>query len=73
VERGRTRLAEFYPAFDRRLGESEYVAGVSFSLADITALCIVDFARAIKLPWPEGLEHFDRWHALVSARPSAAA
>lgn len=73
AQRGMRRLAEFYPVFDRRLAESEYVAGGSFSLADITALCIVDFARAIQLPQPEGLEHYDRWHAQVSARPSAAA
>jgi glutathione S-transferase len=73
VERGKARLAEFYPAIDRRLAESEYVAGPAFSIADITLLCIVDFARAIKLPSPEGLEHFSRWHAQVSARPSASA
>jgi glutathione S-transferase len=73
VERGKARLAEFYPAIDARLAESEYVAGPSFSIADITLLCIADFARAIKLPSPEGLEHFSRWHAQVAARPSANA
>ena len=73
VERGKARLAEFYPSIDRRLAESEYVAGPSFSIADITLLCIVDFARAIKLPSPEGLAHFSRWHTQVSARPSASA
>ena len=73
VERGKARLADFYPAIERRLEESEYVAGPAFSIADITLLCIVDFARAIKLPSPEGIEHFDRWHAQVSARPSAQA
>jgi glutathione S-transferase len=73
VERGKARLADFFPAIDRRLAESEYVAGPTFSIADITLLCIVDFARAIKLPSPEGLEHFSRWHAQVSARPSASA
>ena len=71
--RGRARLAEFYPMIDRRLAEFEYVAGPTFSIADITLLCIADFARAVKLPAPEGLEHFARWHARVSARPSATA
>jgi glutathione S-transferase len=42
----------FYPAIDRRLGEAEFVAGTGFSFADITLLCIVDFARAVKLPTP---------------------
>lgn len=73
VERGKKRLVDFYPAIDRRLAESEFVAGARFSLADITLLCIADFARAVKLPGPEGLENFARWHAQVSARPSAAA
>ena len=73
VERGKSRLAEFFPAIEARLGKSEYVAGAGFSNADITLLCIVDFARAIKLPVPQDLPQFSRWHALVSARPSAAA
>jgi len=73
VERGKARLAEFYPAIDRRLADSEHVAGPAYSIADITLLCIVDFARAVKLPSPEGLEHLARWHAQVSARPSAVA
>lgn len=73
VERGKARLADFYPAINRRLGESEYVAGAAFSIADITLLCILDFARAVKLPSPDGLEHLARWHAQVSARPSSAA
>lgn len=73
VERGRQRLADFYPLMDQRLGATEFVAGAGFSFADVTLLCIVDFARAIKLPAPDGLAHFERWHAQVSARPSAAA
>lgn len=73
VERGKARLEDFFPAIERRLGESRYVAGDHFSLADITLLCITDFARMIKLPVPEGLENFGRWHAEVSARPSAGA
>jgi len=73
VERGRARLADFYPSIDRRLAETEYVAGGQFSLADITLLCIVDFATVVRLPAPEGCTHFARWHAQVSARPSAQA
>jgi glutathione S-transferase len=73
VERGKARLVDFYATIDRRLAESEYVAGPAFSIADITLLCIADFARAVKLPTPEGCEHFARWHAQVSARPSAKA
>lgn len=73
VERGKARLVQFYPAIDRRLAESEYVAGPAFSFADITLLCIADFAAAVQLPQPEDCENFARWHARVSARPSANA
>lgn len=73
AERGLSRLAEFYPFIDRRLGECAHVAGPEFSVADITLLCIADFARALKMPVPEELPNFSRWHAEVSARPSAKA
>lgn len=73
VERGRVRLAEFFAMIDGRLRDSEYVAGPKFSLADITLLCIADFARALKMTVPEGIPNFLRWHATVSARPSAQA
>lgn len=73
AERGRARLADFLPAIDRHLAESEYIAGPVFTIADITALCILDFARAVKLPWPENLPQLARWHAQVAARPSAQA
>lgn len=58
---------------DRRLAESPYIAGDTFSIADITALVAIDFMKPAKLIRPEGLEHLARWHAAVSARPSAAA
>jgi glutathione S-transferase len=73
AERGKARLADFYPAIDRRLAESEYVAGSAFSVADIALLCLVDFARGLKLPVPDGCDDFSRWHRQVSARPSAQA
>lgn len=73
AERGLSRLADFYPFIDRRLAESAHVAGQAFSIADITLLCITDFARALKMPVPEDLPSFSRWHAEVSARPGAKA
>jgi glutathione S-transferase len=73
AERGRRRLAEFYSAIDARLQASEFVAGPRFSVADITLLCLADFAKVVRMPWPDGLAGFERWHAEVSARPSAQA
>ncbi|MEJ2514259.1 MAG: glutathione S-transferase family protein [Gammaproteobacteria bacterium] len=73
AERGRQRVAEFYAVLDERLRLSPYVAGPAFTVADITALCIVEFARTVRMPWPAGLDGLERWHQEVSARPSAAA
>jgi glutathione S-transferase len=73
AERGRLRVGHFYERLNECLGHSEYIAGPRYSLADITALVTVDFATRAKLPVPESCRHVQRWHALVSARPSAKA
>ncbi|MBM3396611.1 MAG: glutathione S-transferase [Betaproteobacteria bacterium] len=74
VERGRQRVVRFCEVFDRQLADSEFVAGDRFSVADITALCAVDFARTLaRLPFPSHCVHLQRWHDALSARPSAKA
>ena len=73
AEQGRERVAKFLDMLDERLGESEYIAGDSFSIADITALCTVDFARAIHMSPADSHTNIKRWHTAVSGRPSARA
>ncbi len=73
AERGRTRVMRFFAQMDGRLAQSEFVAGARYSIADITTLVAVDFARWVKLSVPEERGHLRRWHARVSARPSAKA
>ena len=73
AERGRWRLGRFFDDLEKRLSESEFVAGPRYSIADITALCTVDFAGWMKLYLPDGHTNARRWHAAVSARPSASA
>jgi glutathione S-transferase len=73
AERGRLRVAHFFERLNERLGQSEFVAGPRYSIADITALIVVDFARWIKMTPPEECADLRRWHAAVSARPSAKA
>ncbi len=73
AERGKISLKRFYDRLEQRLGESEYIAGPQFSIADITALCVVDFAQMMDLGLPEGNAHSQRWYRAVSARPSAKA
>ncbi len=74
AERGRTRVRLFYQRLNRDLQDAEFVAGDTYSIADITGLCAVDFAvGAARMPIPEDCANLRRWHALVSARPSARA
>jgi glutathione S-transferase len=73
AERGRLRVAHFFERLNERLGHSEFIAGPRYSIADITGLCVVDFARWIKMTPPEECKHLRRWHTQVSARPSAKA
>ena len=73
VERGKKRLARFYGRIERQLADNRFLAGARFSVADITALCVVDFAtRGAKVGLPEDHTNAWRWHAEVSARPSIA-
>lgn len=74
VERGRKRISLFFDLLDERLRESDYVAGSTFTAADIHALVTVDFAgRAVEISPPDGLAALKAWHGRVSARPSATA
>jgi glutathione S-transferase len=73
AERGRLRVAHFFERLNERLKHSEFIAGPRYSIADITGLCVVDFARWIKMPPPEECKDLRRWHMQVSARPSAKA
>ena len=73
VERGRMRVGRFFDTLDAQLDGREFVAGPSYSVADITALVAVDFINRLKVETPEGCANVRRWHEAVSARPSASA
>ncbi len=72
-EANKPRVFEFLRFLDGELKDRPYVAGSVFTVADITALVAVDFMRVSKMRVPEDLAHVRRWHASVSARPSASA
>lgn len=73
VEQARLRVAAFYARLESYLAEAPFVAGKHYSSADITALCVVDFAGWVELTIPKGHANTLRWHESVSARPSAKA
>jgi len=72
IARGRARMGWFFDKFDAQIGNNEFVTGERFTVADITALCVTDFAlSACKVEIPEACGNFRRWHQEVSARASA--
>ena len=71
---GEKAARAFYRRLDKELAERTFMAGETFSVADITALCTIDFAsRLVDLKPDAELANLWRWHGEVSARPSAAA
>ncbi len=70
IERGRVRFTEFARKLDAQLAKHEFIAGDRFTVADITALCAVDFAEKARLGLPTDTERLHAWRARVSARPS---
>jgi glutathione S-transferase len=58
---------------DGVLAEREFIAGARYTIADITALCGIDFGRVSKIRIQPEQTNLARWHAAVSARPSAKA
>jgi glutathione S-transferase len=73
AEANRPRVTSFLELLDRELSNREYVAGDRFTIADITMQVAVDFMKPGRLAMPEGAKNVKRWHAAVSARPSASA
>lgn len=72
VEAGKI-ATKYLKVLDRRLAESKYIGGDNYSIADITALCAIDFARVVKIKIAEEQTNLQRWYADVSSRPSAKA
>lgn len=73
AEANKPRIADFIHFLDGKLKDRKFVAGDNYSVADITGLVAVDFMKPTKLTVPEELKNLRRWHAEISARPSAKA
>ena len=72
-EANKPKALDVLSILDAELSRKSFIAGDDYSVADITALIAIDFMRPARIPRPEGLKNLDRWHADVSARPSAKA
>jgi glutathione S-transferase len=70
-EANKPRALETLQFMDEELAGRQFIAGDHFSVADITGLVAVDFMRAARIHRPAELKNVERWHQVVSARPSA--
>lgn len=70
AQRGLVRVQHFFAMLDQHLAGSEFVAGDGFSIADISAVVAVDFARVVKVKPGEQHPNLVRWRAAMAQRPS---
>jgi glutathione S-transferase len=72
-EANRPRVVEMLEWMDEELSGRRFIAGDSYSIADITALVAVDFMKVARIERPPQLKNVERWYSEVSGRPSATA
>jgi glutathione S-transferase len=72
AQRGLARLQQFFVDLNERLAGRDFVAADRFSIADITAVVAVDFARVVKVKPGEQHPHVQRWRAAMGERPSVS-
>ena len=73
AERGRQRLGYFFEDLNAQLTKSTFVAGDSYSFADISALVTADFSKWVKAQPDASLTSLHTWHEKAAARPASKA
>jgi len=70
----RELVAGRFDWLEGELSQRPYIAGQRFTVADITALCAIDFGKVAQIRIdPAAHPHLASWHQRVSERPSAKA
>ncbi len=72
-QRGLTRVQQFFVTLNEQLAGRDFIAAGQFSVADITAVVALDFARVIRLKPGDDLPHLLRWRAAMGQRGAMAA
>lgn len=70
AERGLARLAVFFDNLNTHMQGRKFVATNEFSIADISAVIAIDFARIVKAAPNEQHENLIAWRASLADRPS---
>lgn len=73
AQRGLERAKRFLDVLDAHLADRAFIATERFSVADITAVVMVDFARVVRLKPAETHPNIRRWREALASRPSLSA
>jgi glutathione S-transferase len=66
--RGLLRVQHFFDMLDQHLAGRDFIAAGQFSVADITAVVAVDFARVVRIKPGEQHAHLRRWREAMALR-----
>jgi glutathione S-transferase len=70
AERGLARFHRFIDTLEAHMADRPFVAADHFTLADITAVVLLDFGRIIKFKPADRHPNLARWRASLADRPS---
>jgi glutathione S-transferase len=70
AQRGLARVQQFFLMLNAHLAGRDFIATDSVSIADITAVVAVDFARVVKVKPGDDHPHLQRWRAAMAQRPA---
>ena len=73
AEANRPRVLKAMAIVDEALRDRPFIAGDRFTVADITGLVALDFAKSARIVIPPEFVHLNRWRETLKTRPSAAA
>ena len=62
--------SKYLSVLEKRLANNEFMAGQKFSIADITAVCAIDFARVVNIRLHDEQTNLNRWYQQMRVRPS---
>ncbi len=69
-ERGLKQIDDFFEMFEKHIEGREFIAGDHISIADITAACTFDFAKAVGKRITDEMTNTKRWKDGLKQRPS---
>ena len=70
AQRGLARVQQFFVTLNDHLAGRDFIAADRFSIADITAVVAVDFARVVKVRPGDQHPHLQRWRTAMARRPA---